>query len=132
MAVTPISDWQFSIAVLHEGVQLAKRDPGALSDLHLKHIACYDQRHADQLERQRDRLIVARSMAAPTAPPVPPVVPGITDEQLEAIIQGLAGPLKAKFAALTAQITALETANAALKERVLLLEGTVAVRDVAR
>ena len=113
----------------------ATRDLTQLSDQQLRIIACYDFDGAQALEQkraaaieadERTRLLIeARARSAAELPV--PVVPAVTQAHLDALLEGIGDGVAELVKRLRTQITALETANGKLADRVLELEATVNV-----
>jgi hypothetical protein len=105
MAIEPIDAASFSLATLHEAARLAHADPAQLTDLHLAHVAVYDQAQATAYAIKRDRAIERAENAAAVAryelrtkaarddqKPVH-LRPGVTAAELEALVDGIGGAL---------------------------------------
>lgn len=123
MAIVPIEDGLFSMGTLHQAGHLARTDPAALTDLHLRHLVIYDAEGAERALRQRDAAlddlrIKALNPDPPKPPPAPPAPTGVTVPQLikylEAFEEAFAGPLVERFKADDERIKALSEQVATL------------------
>ena len=136
MAIIPIEDFRFSLAVLADAGVLAKRDPASLSDLHLRHWAVYDVAGAEVLEQKRAEAIETaertrlclEATARAAAEAKVPTVPAVTQAHLEALLDGIGDGVAELVKRLTTRIKAVETANAELRNQIVELLADQAVK----
>lgn len=136
MTIIPIGDDEpFDINLVHEAAQLGRAHPELITDQHLRHYATYDMNGAQALRQKREQA-QARRVVRPAPHPAPPPAQGsgLTKAGLEALIAGLAPPLKAEFVKRDQRITELERRiqtltdeYAAMKDRLLVVEAGLAV-----
>src|SRR4051794_1038852 len=65
--IEPIEDHRFLLKVLLEADRLAKTNPAQLTDLHLRHLVCYDAEGAHHAAAAREKALTAEREKAAAA-----------------------------------------------------------------
>src|SRR5215831_13516951 len=119
--VIPLHGEQFTAQELYNAWTVVKGNIAAVTDRQLSIIACYQPDEANQLMVKRDAAV-----ARQTPPPAPS---GISKPTLEAIITGIAGPLKKALAERDARIAKLENQVSTLRDELVALQAHYALSE---